>query len=166
MSKHEVRPAQITDVPAIHSLILELATYERAADQMILTVEQLAKDGFGENPLYRCLVAESEQQIVGIALYYYRYSTWKGKCIYLEDIVVRNAFRGKGIGKTLLDATVEICLQEKVNMLTWQVLDWNEPAIHFYEKFEANFDNEWINCKLTKSQMQAWKFGKLGTSGK
>jgi GNAT superfamily N-acetyltransferase len=151
-----IRKALIADLPAVHALIVELAVYERAADQVVNTIEDMIADGFGAKPLYQCFVAEHENAIVGISLVYPRYSTWKGKCLYLEDIVVREALRGKGIGSKLFEFTMEYALHEGYNLLTWQVLDWNQPAIEFYKRYGSSLDPEWVNGKLTKSEMKQW----------
>jgi GNAT superfamily N-acetyltransferase len=141
------------DIPAIFALINELALYEKAPEEVITTVEQMEEDGFGENPIYKFIVAELNNEIVGMALYYWKYSTWKGKGIYLDDIIVTEKHRRKGIGKLLMDEIIKIAAREKANKLEWQVLDWNEPAINFYKKYNVKFDGEWINCKLTEDQL-------------
>ncbi len=145
-----IRPGELTDVPDAFALVTELAVYELAAYQVSNTVEQMALDGFGPNPLYGLLVAEESEskKIVGMALYYFRYSTWKGKRLYLEDIIVTEEYRGYGIGKLLLDATVETARETHCTGMMWQVLDWNEPAIGFYQQFGTRFDNGWTNCHL------------------
>lgn len=143
-----IRRGERADVPVLFELIQELAAYERAAHEVTNTPEQLARDGFGENPLFGVLVAEVEGVVVGMSLYYFRYSTWKGKRLYLEDLIVKPAYRGLGLGTQLLDATVEEARQTACSGLMWQVLDWNEPSIKFYEKYGARLDGEWINCHL------------------
>ena len=127
--------------------------YNRAAK----IIEQMEKDGFGENPIFHFFVAEAEGGIIGISLYYIKYSTWKGKCVFLEDIIVTEKFRKSGIGKKLFDEVVMVAKEMKVHRLEWQVLEWNEPAIKFYEKLNSNFDAEWINCKLNGEQIQEYK---------
>ncbi|MDQ1088484.1 GNAT family N-acetyltransferase [Siphonobacter sp. SORGH_AS_1065] len=141
-----IRKATPEDVPSIYQLIVELAEYEKALHEVINTPEQLLKDGFGENPLFGTIIAEVKGEVVGMSLYYYRYSTWKGKRLYLEDLIIKEAFRGYGLGKRLLEATVEEARQTECSGLMWQVLDWNEPSIEFYKKFGAKLDEEWINC--------------------
>ncbi len=145
-----IRPGARTDIPQAFDLVTELAVYEKAADQVSNTADQMAEDGFGPNPIFGMLVAEDSdgQKIVGMALYYFRYSTWKGKRLYLEDIVVTEAFRGYGIGKLLLDATIDMAKETGCTGMMWQVLDWNEPAIGFYQQFGTRFDNGWTNCHL------------------
>ncbi len=149
-----IRRGQKKDLPEVLALIKELAAFERAADAVSVTVEDMERDGFGPNPLYGFFVAE-ENEIVGIALYYYRYSTWKGKRMYLEDIVVTDAYRGKGIGSQLFNEVIREGLKEECTGMMWQVLDWNESAIRFYkEKYEAELDGEWINCSLSREAME------------
>lgn len=134
------------DIPGIHRLIYELAEFEKAPQEMINTEAQLMKDGFGEQALYGAFVAESGCKIVGMSLFYWRYSTWKGKVLYLEDLIVTEPFRGKGIGTLLFKATLEHAKQASCKRLTLQVLDWNEKAIHFYRQMGATLDGEWINA--------------------
>lgn len=143
-----IRRATPADVPSIYQLIVELAEYEKALHEVKNTPEQLLKDGFGEQPLYGTIVAEVNGEVVGMSLYYYRYSTWKGKRLYLEDLIIKEAYRGYGLGKRLLEATVEEARQTQCSGLMWQVLDWNEPSIEFYKKFGAKLDGEWINCHI------------------
>jgi len=143
-----------SDLPRVLELVKELATFERAPDEVINTVEMMEQDGFGPNPIYGFFVAENEKGIVGLSLYYYRYSTWKGRRLYLEDIIVTESERGKGIGKLLFDKTLEVTLQENCSGMVWQVLDWNEPAIAFYKKYGSTLGPEWINCSLEKAQIE------------
>lgn len=149
-----IRKGVMSDMPAVLALIKELAAYENAEDQVDNTVERMEEDGFGERPIFDLFVAEENDVIIGIALFYFRYSTWRGRCIHLEDLVVRESERGRGIGKLLIDALVEETKETDSRLITWQVLDWNEPAIGFYKKLDAHFDPEWINCKLTYEQLQ------------
>ena len=135
-------------------LIKELAAYERAPHEVINTVEQMEIDGFGKHPLYGMYVAESKKVIAGISIYYYRYSTWKGKRLYLEDIVVSQRERGKGIGKMLFEQTMKKSLEDNCTGMMWQVLEWNEPSIHFYEKYGAKLDGEWTNGSLESEQIK------------
>lgn len=140
-----IRPATENDVPQIMGLIHELALFEKAPEEVINTTEQMKKDGFGANPLFKCLVAETSAGIIGFALYYYRYSTWKGKCLYLEDFYLKEDFRNFGVGKLLFDTIKETAKHDNCKRINWQVLDWNEPAIKFYEKYNSGFDKEWWN---------------------
>ncbi len=144
-----IRKGTIHDLPEVYELIIELAIYEKAVDQVSNTIEKLEKDGFGEKPLFEFLIAENEiQQIVGMSLYYYRYSTWKGKRLYLEDLIVKENHRGKGYGKKLLEATIAEAKHSNSTGLMWQVLAWNKPSIDFYQTFNTTFDGEWLNVHL------------------
>ncbi len=143
-----IRKGRAEDVPQVHELVRELAIYERAEEQFVNTVAQMTEDGFGPNPIYGLIVAEAEEKIIGISLYYTRYSTWKGKRLYLEDLIVTEAMRGHGGGKMLLDATVAEARSTGCTGVMWQVLDWNEPSIAFYERYGARLDAEWVNCHL------------------
>lgn len=145
-----IREGKKEDLPRVLELIKELAAYEKAPDAVTNTVEMMEKDGFGENPVFGLFVAEDEKMgIVGISIYYYRYSTWKGKRLYLEDIVVTESQRGMGVGKLLFDRTIQKGKDERCSGMVWQVLDWNEPAINFYKKYyNATLDPEWINCSI------------------
>ena len=143
------------DLPQVLELIKELAAYERAPHEVSNTVEQMEKDGFGPNPIYGFFVAEANQVIIGISIYYWRYSTWKGKRLYLEDIVVSEKERGNGAGKLLFDRTMQHSLDEGCTGMMWQVLEWNEPAINFYKKYGAKLDDEWTNGGLERNQIEA-----------
>ncbi len=143
-----IRDAVKQDVPAMFELIKELALYEKAPEQVTNSVEQMYEDGFGENPIFGTIVSEVDGEIVGMALYYFRYSTWKGKRLYLEDLIVSETMRGRGLGEKLLNSTIEKAHQTACTGLMWQVLDWNEPAINFYKKFGARFDEGWINVHI------------------
>jgi GNAT superfamily N-acetyltransferase len=144
------------DLPRVLELIKELALYERAPQEVTNTVERMEQDGFGPNPIYGLFVAEKNGVIVGISIYYWRYSTWKGKRLYLEDIVVTEHERGQGIGKLLFDRTLQHALDENCSGMMWQVLDWNEPAINFYKKYGAKLDAEWINGSLEAEQIRSY----------
>lgn len=133
---------------SILKLIKELAYYEMASKEVKITAKELEKDW--KRKAFDCFVAETEKKkIVGIALYYIKYSTWKGKCIYLDDIIVTESLRGQGIGKKLFETVILVAKKMKARKLEWQVLDWNKPAINFYKKYSTIFDGEWINCKLS-----------------
>jgi len=151
-----IRKGVKSDLPQVLDLIKELAIYEKAPDEVIVTIEDMERDGFGENPVFDFFIAETDRKIVGIALYYIKYSTWKGKCIFLEDIIVTGQFRKFGIGKKLFDEVVKVSKNKAVQRLEWQVLNWNGPAIKFYEKINSSFDNDWINCKLTKERINKY----------
>ena len=144
-----IRRAVEGDCPAMLKLIQELALYEKAPHEVTVDFDHFVESGFGNNPVYWAYVAEVEKEVVGFALYHIRYSTWKGQRMYLEDIIVTENWRGKGIGKQLLDRLIEEAKERNFSGIGWQVLDWNEPAINFYRKYEeVNFDNEWVNCSI------------------
>jgi GNAT superfamily N-acetyltransferase len=143
-----IRQGEKKDLSATLDLIKELALYEKALDQVTNTIEMMEEDGFGSHPIFGFFVAEQSDKIVGLSLYYYRYSTWKGKRLYLEDIIVTESLRGKGLGKLLLEKTIQKAKDEKCTGMMWQVLDWNEPAINFYKKYDVKFDSEWVNCNV------------------
>lgn len=143
-----IRRATKEDCPRMLELVKELAVYERAPDEVTVTLEHFIESGFGANPVWWAFVAEENNFIQGFALYYIRYSTWKGQAMYLEDIIVTEQARGKGIGKLLMDRLIDEAKERKFNRMIWQVLEWNEPAINFYKKYKAAFDNEWVNCTI------------------
>jgi len=140
-----IRKGTKNDIADLLRLIKELAVFEKEPDAVVVTEAELRKDGFGEKPLYGFFVAEVDEKVVGISLYYYRYSTWNGKCLYLEDLVVTESHRGKGIGKALFQRTMDKAKADGCRKMNWQVLDWNTPAIEFYKDFNAGLDGEWIN---------------------
>ena len=151
-----IRPGTSEDMASAHALVMELARYENAPEEVVTSPEIFSQDGFGAHAAFQILVAEQEEMgIMGIALYYFGYSTWKGRMIYLDDLVVTESLRGKGIGGKLFDALVEVAGKAGVSQLRWQVLDWNEPAIRFYQKLGAGMDGEWINCSLSRDQIQS-----------
>jgi len=149
-----IRPGRKQDLPRVLELIKELAAYERAANDVINTVALMEHDGFGPNPIFGFFVAENEKGIIGLSLYYWRYSTWKGKRLWLEDIIVTEQERGHGIGKLLFDRTMQHTLDENCSGMMWQVLDWNEPAINFYRKYGSKIGGEWLNCTLEAEQIK------------
>ncbi len=140
------RQGTLEDIPAVFELVKELAIFERALDQVSNNVDKMSRD-FKEN-LFEFFVAEVDGKIIGLSLYYFRYSTWKGKRLYMEDIIVTEDMRGNGIGKVLFDATVTAAKKTGSTGMMWQVLDWNTSAVGFYRKYGTNFDDEWINCNL------------------
>lgn len=145
----QIRKAVKEDCPRMLELIKELALYEKAPDEVTVSFNHFVESGFGDNPVWWAYVAEADGDVEGFALYYIRYSTWKGQRMYLEDIIVTEKMRGHGLGKLLLDKLIEVAKEKKYCGITWQVLDWNEPAINFYKKFAGiKFDGEWINCSI------------------
>ncbi len=144
------RLAEAADMPAVHSLVMELAIYEKAEDSVYTSPAEYKKDAFeSDREWFFCYVAEHPTDgIIGISLCYYAYSTWRGKMIYLDDLVIREAYRRQGIGQKLVECVIKHAKNVGANMIKWQVIDWNEPAIKMYEKLGATFDGEWIDCKL------------------
>ncbi len=148
-----VRKGRQSDMPAVLDLIKELAVFENEPDAVVITVADLERDGFSENPLFYTFVAEVNTTIVGIALYYYRYSTWKGKTIHLEDLIVNQAYRGTGAGFALYRKVIEQGRQENVKRIEWAVLDWNQNAIAFYEKSGAKVLSDWRVVQMHEEQI-------------
>ena len=145
------------DLPQVLALVKELAVYERAPDAVTNTLAAMQRDGFGPEPIFSFFVLEDDAaQIIGIALFYTAYSTWKGRMLYLEDLVVTEAARRGGLGKLLFDAVVAEARATGAVRLKWQVLDWNEPAITFYKKLGANVENEWLNGNLDEAQLASY----------
>ena len=144
----KIRPAVKEDCTRMMELIHELAVYERAPEQVVVSFEHFVSSGFGENPVWWALVAEVNGNVEGLALYYIRYSTWKGQRMYLEDLVVAENMRGHKIGSLLFDALIIEAKAKKFKGMNWQALDWNEPALNFYRKYNSSFDPEWVNCSI------------------
>jgi GNAT superfamily N-acetyltransferase len=146
----KIRKASAADCPRMLELVRELAIFERASNEVTVTLEHFIETGFGKNPVWKALVAvDTTENIIGISLYYMRYSTWKGLMLYLEDLIVTESCRGQGVGKKLFDSTVEEARSMGVSGMMWQVLDWNQPAIDFYKKYGADISSEWLNCTLS-----------------
>lgn len=148
MNTIHIRKGKPTDVPAVMALVHELAEYERAPHEVTNTPERMLQDGFGDRPLFDFWVAENQAGVVGMALCYIRYSTWKGPMYYLEDFYVQEAHRGAKIGAQLFELVINEARQRGMAGLCWQVLDWNEPALNFYRKYNAALDPEWVNGKI------------------
>ena len=157
MSKVNIRVAVKADCERLLELINELALYERAPEEVTVTLAEFEEAGFGKNPVWKAFVAELDGTIQGFALYYIRYSTWKGCRLYLEDFLVTESLRGKGIGKILFETIIQEAKDLGFNGMTWQVLDWNEPALNFYQKYEAQIESGWLNGSLSKEQINNFK---------
>ena len=147
------RRATADDCPRLLELIHELAVYEKAPHEVTVTLDHFVESGFGANPVWWAFVAETRNgdtnQVVAFALYYIRYSTWKGQRMYLEDLIVTEEMRGQGLGKLLFECLIKEAREKNLHGIVWQVLDWNEPAINFYKKYyNADFDSAWINCSI------------------
>ena len=149
----DIRKGIKKDLPQVLALIKELADYEKSLHQVDVTLEQLEKDGFDGHPHYYLLVAEEKEEIIGVCFYFIRYSTWKGKILFLEDFVVKEEYRRKGIGGMLFEETIRIANKENMDGLHWQVLDWNTPALNFYKKYNASISSAWLNGRLDKEQI-------------
>ena len=150
-----IRKAKKSDMQQLLYMITELAKFEKAQEQVQNSVEQLQKDGFGGKSYFEALIAEYQNQVCGYALFYEGYSTWKGVTLYLEDLMVREPYRNKGIGEKLFKEIVNIAKQKKVKRLDWQVLDWNKSAIDFYKKQQASLDGSWLNGRLFEKDLKA-----------
>jgi GNAT superfamily N-acetyltransferase len=148
-----IRTAVKEDCSSLLELIQELAEYEKAPNEVTVSLEEFQEAGFGDNPVWKAFVAEVDGIIQGFGLYYIRYSTWKGCRMYLEDLLVTEKMRGNGLGKLIFDRLIEEAKEKGFKGITWQVLDWNDPAINFYEKYNADFDSGWINVSLSKDQI-------------
>jgi GNAT superfamily N-acetyltransferase len=149
-----IRLAKPEDMKAVLELIKELATFEQEPEAVIVTENDLQRDGFSAQPLFRCFVAEIETKIVGIALFYYRYSTWKGKTIHLEDLIVTEKYRGQNIGNLLYKKVLEQAYNEGVKRVEWAVLDWNKTAIDFYEKSGAKVLSDWRVVQMDEKALE------------
>jgi GNAT superfamily N-acetyltransferase len=143
-----IRKGTIEDMSAVLDLIRELATFEKEPNAVVVSVSDLERDGFGESPLFHTFIAEQNNEIVGMALYYYRYSTWKGRTIHLEDLIVKEKMRGSGLGFELYAAVIAQGKNDGVRRIEWNVLDWNTPAIEFYEKSGAKVFKDWLVAQM------------------
>ena len=153
-----IRKAIKEDCVQALELIKELAKFEKAAEEVDVDLTQFMEDGFGKNPSYFMFVAEVDKVIVGIALCYEKYSTWKGRCTFLEDLIVTQSMRGKGIGKALFEQVIKHAAENNSGRLEWQVLDWNESAIGFYQSYGAEIDDSWLNGRFRREQLKSMKF--------
>ena len=160
----KIRKGQKEDMNGVLALIQELAVFEKEPDAVLITVDDLVRDGFGDKPLFQVFVAEAENapnEIVGIALYYYRYSTWKGKTIHLEDLVVKESMRGTGLGYALYSEILKQGKKDNVRRVEWNVLDWNTPAIEFYEKSGAKILKDWQVVQMDEAGINYFVENKL-----
>ena len=144
----ELRRASQEDIPSILELVNALALFEKAPEEVTATIQDYIENGFGDNPIFFCFLAYYNGELAGFSLWYYRFSTWKGKRFYLEDLYVKDEYRGKGIGQGLIEACIEEAKRTKCTGMMRQVLDWNTSAIEFYKKYNASFDGEWLNVNL------------------
>lgn len=149
-----IRRAVKEDCPRLLELVLELAEYERAPQEVTVTEEHFTESGFGANPVWKAFVAELDGKVEGFALYYTRFSTWKGQRMYLEDLLVTERLRGMGAGKLLMNTLIAEARELGFSGIVWQVLEWNEPAINFYKKYNAAFDAEWVNCSINPNDFK------------
>lgn len=158
MYTYTIRRAEKKDVAAMLGLVKELAEYEKAPQEVITSETQMLEDGFGTNSIYKAFVAEADEngEILGMALYYTAYSTWKGKIYFLDDIVVKAQFRQHGIGRKLINEMIKEAAENNIPQIRWQVLDWNEPAIKFYESLGVFIDKEWYTCKMSSENMKEY----------
>lgn len=157
-----IRKAEKSDLPQAYQLICELALFEKAPQEVTLTLEQFEKDGFGINPLYYLNVAEitlpdDSKEIAGMALFFFSYSTWKGKIVYLDDVIVTERHRSRGIGKLLIDSVFRFAKEHQAKQVRWHVLDWNTPAINFYQQLGMSLEPEWITCKYSEKQILSYE---------
>ena len=157
----KIRKGEKEDMPAVLGLIQELAVFEKEPDAVLITAEDLVRDGFGANPLFHVFVGEIDNNIVGIALYYYRYSTWKGKTIHLEDLIVKDSMRGTGLGYALYSEVIKQGKKDGVRRIEWAVLDWNTPAIEFYKNSGAKVFDEWRIAQMDEEGINYFIDNKL-----
>lgn len=156
-----IRKAKSEDMKAVLGLIQELAVFEKEPDAVVVTIDDLVRDGFGPTPLFNVFVAEVDLKIVGIALYYYRYSTWKGKTIHLEDLIVKDSMRGTGLGYALYSEIIKQGKKDGVRRIEWNVLDWNTNAIEFYQKSGAKVLDEWRVAQMDEAAINYFLENKL-----
>lgn len=152
----DIRVAKKQDCPRLLELVNELALFERAPEEVTVTLQEFEDAGFGAKPVWKAYVAEVDGVVVAMALYYIRYSTWKGCRLFLEDLIVTEEYRGQGIGKSLFDRIIVEAKEKGFSGMVWQVLDWNEPALNFYKKYEACIEPGWLNASLSKEQLSKY----------
>ena len=158
--KYTVRKGKLEDCNSYLKLIQELADYEKAPNEVAITVEDLKKDGFGANRIFGSFTAIQDNEVIGMAIYYEKYSTWKGRSLYLEDLIVTESKRGIGAGKALFEAVMIEAKTRNCGRMEWQVLDWNQPAIDFYKSYGAELDSTWVNGRFQKKHLQEFNFSK------
>lgn len=151
-----LRVARKEDCVRLIELVNELAVFEKAPEEVTVSLQEFEASGFGNNPVWKAYVAEDNNIIIGFALYYVRFSTWKGRRVYLEDFIVTEEYRGKGVGKLLFEQIIKETKELGYSGMVWQVLDWNEPAINFYKKYEANIEKGWLNASLSEEQVSKY----------
>jgi len=151
-----LRVAQKEDCPRLIELVNELAVFEKLPEEVTVSLQEFEDSGFGTNPVWKAFVAEDNNVIIGFALYYVRFSTWKGRRVYLEDFIVTEEYRGIGIGKLLFEQIIKETKELDYSGMVWQVLDWNEPAIKFYNKYEATIEKGWLNASLSQEQISKY----------
>jgi len=151
-----LRVAQKDDCPRLMELVNELALFEKAPEEVTVSLQEFEDSGFGNNPVWKAFVAIDNDVIIGFALYYIRFSTWKGRRVYLEDFIVTEEYRGKGVGKLLFEQIIKETKELGHSGMVWQVLDWNQPAIKFYNKYEASVEEGWLNASLSKEQLSKY----------
>ena len=151
-----LRVATKQDCSRLIELVHELAVFEKLPEEVTVSLQEFEDSGFGTNPVWKAFVAEDNNVIIGFALYYVRFSTWKGRRVYLEDFIVTEEYRGKGIGKLLFEQIIKETKELDYSGMVWQVLDWNEPAIKFYNKYEATIEKGWLNASLSQEQISKY----------
>ena len=149
----DIRKAEPNDFVQVYELIRELAVFENEPNEPSNSLKKFVEEGTSKNPRFQVLVADVKGDIVGIALYYYGYSSWKGSMLYLDDLVVKKSYQKHGIGKKLMDELISIAKEERISQVRWHVLDWNENAINFYKKYPVTFDKVWITVKIEKENL-------------
>ncbi|PST83302.1 GNAT family N-acetyltransferase [Pedobacter yulinensis] len=158
MSEIKIRKALRSDCARMMELINELAVYERAPEEVTVTMDEFIDAGFGERPVWEAFLAEADDTVIGLAIFYTRYSTWKGRRLYLEDFLVTDQCRGKGVGKLLFERVMQEARDRNYHGMTWQVLDWNEPALNFYRKYAARVEPGWLNASFDSAYIRSFPF--------
>ncbi|WP_129713894.1 GNAT family N-acetyltransferase [Pedobacter sp. SYP-B3415] len=152
----QIRKAVAGDCVRMMELVNELALYEKAPEEVTVSMEEFIDAGFGEKPVWEAFVAEEQGIVIGLAIFYTRYSTWKGRRLYLEDFLVTDASRGRGVGTLLFERVMKEAADRNYNGMTWQVLDWNEPALNFYRKYAATIESGWLNASFSEEVIKGY----------